>query len=116
MAKFKGNFDSKEAELIKRENNNLKPSIKSDEEWNNIINHLEKKLRTQQAKFDKDIKDLEVSYKEKIKNYLCININNKKSEKDENLSRNMYISSKMDKDDKLDTKTTTSIINVNILL
>ena len=67
----------------------------------------------QQAKFDKDIKDLEIYYKEKIKNYLSININNKKNLNEENLSRN--ISSNKDKIDKLETKTTaTGVLNINV--
>lgn len=103
-------------ELIKSENNNLKLLIKSYEDRNNIIIELEKKLRMQQARYEKEVKDLENAHKEKIKSYLRININKNVTSKknlnnDDDLSRNLI---KNEKDDKLNTKTTSSVINMNV--
>ena len=109
-------------DLIKSENNNLKLLIKSYEDRNNIIIDLEKKLRLQQARYEKDVKELENAYKEKIKSYLRINLNknNSNSKKnlnnDEELSRNYNAISKFDKDDKMNTKTTASLLNMNVIL
>lgn len=123
FSKVKGNVDLKEVELIKSENCNLKLLIKSYEERNNIISELEKKLHLQQMKYEKELRDLGLSYKDKIKGYLSISINNKvntkdkdskKILKDENLSRNIINSSKIDNQDKLETKTTASIFSNNV--
>ena len=103
-------------DLIKSENNNLKLLIKSYEDRNNIIIELEKKLRFQQARYEKEVKDLESAHKEKIKSYLRININKTATKKnlnnnEEDLSRNPV---KNDKENKLNTKTTMSILNLNV--
>jgi len=114
------NSEVREIEFIKSENNNLKLLIKSYEDRNNIIIDLEKKLRLQQARYEKDVKDLENAYKEKIKSYLRINLNKnttnskKNLNSDAELSRNNNVVSKMEKDEKLNTKTTSCVVNVII--
>lgn len=103
-------------ELMKNENNNLKLLIKSYEERNNIIIDLEKKLRLQQARYEKEVKDLESAHKEKIKSYLRINLNKNTSSK-KNINNEVELSRnpiKNDKDDKLDMKTTNSNIYMNV--
>jgi|LauGreDrversion4_2_1035121.scaffolds.fasta_scaffold303064_1 hypothetical protein len=110
--------ESREIEFIKSENNNLKLLIKSYEDRNNIIIDLEKKLRLQQARYEKDVKELEIAYKEKIKSYLRINLNKNTTNSKKNLandgdpSRNNNVAPKIEKDDKLNTKTTSCIVNV----
>jgi hypothetical protein len=107
--------ESREIEFIKSENNNLKLLIKSYEDRNNIIIDLEKKLRLQQARYEKDVKELENAYKEKIKSYLRINLNKnttnskKNLANDADLSRNNNVATKIEKDN---TKTTPSAVNV----
>ena len=103
-------------ELMKNENNNLKLLIKSYEERNNIIIDLEKMLRLQQARYEKEVKDLESAHKEKIKSYLRINLNKNTSSK-KNINNEVELSRnpiKNDKDDKLDMKTTNSNIYMNV--
>ena len=103
----------------------MKLLIKSYEDRNNIIIELEKKLRMQQARYEKEVKDLETAYKEKIKSYLRINLNSKNTNttnskknlvNDEELSRNNNGVHKFDKEDKLNTKTTASMVNMNVKL
>lgn len=114
MSKHKsGGIDNKEVDLLRSENNNLKLLIKSYEDRNNIIIELEKKLRSQQARYEKEVKDLESAYKEKIKSYLRINLNknlgsSKKNLVEEELSRNIT-------QQKIEnTKTSTSVLTGNV--
>jgi hypothetical protein len=123
VGKYKtGSTDTKEIELLKSENSNLKLLIKSYEDRNNIIIELEKKLRSQQARYEKEVKDLESAYKEKIKSYLRINLNKNSANSkknlvhEEELSRNLNIASKLDNHDKLNTKTISSVVNMNVIL
>jgi hypothetical protein len=64
------------------------------------------------------VKELENAYKEKIKSYLRINLNKnttnskKNLANDGDLSRNNNVPPKIEKDDKLNTKTTSCIVNV----
>ena len=49
---------------LKNENSNLKQLIKSYEERNISITELERKIREKQAKHEKELKDLDIKYKD----------------------------------------------------
>ena len=62
-------YDSINSELLdnlKSENSNLKQLIKSYEDRNLTMKEIEKKYMEKQAKFDKDLIELEMKYKEVI--------------------------------------------------
>ena len=65
LEKFK-DTDFEEIDNLKNENMNLKFLVKSYEERNLTITELEKKIRSQQTKFESEIKDIKSVYKEKI--------------------------------------------------
>jgi len=82
---------------------NLKHIIKTYEERNNCVAELEKKLKYQQIKFDKNMNDIQSNYKDKLKNRKIIKLEENKMDNNNNNSNNTsYIESKLGKEVKKD--------------
>ena len=63
----KNDFNQNEIiESLKNENSSLKMLMKSYDDRSTGIKDLEEKYRDKQAKYDKELKDLEMNYKEVI--------------------------------------------------
>lgn len=97
MAKLKSNSSNhggNEEDIIqfKNEISHLQQLVKTYEEHNLKIPELEKKLRSQKTKFEKEIKNIEAFYKEKIKSF-----NKKLSQYEDVLKNNNTNSSKLDR-------------------